>query len=37
LCRPSTIGDAEAGKVVDGRAKPGHDVEATTASGALVW
>src|SRR5689334_10024799 len=30
LCRPSTTGDAETGKVVGGRAKPGHDARGTT-------
>src|SRR5689334_25438179 len=30
LCQPSTTGGAETGKVVDGRAKPGHDAMGTT-------
>src|SRR3954453_22119279 len=30
LCRPSTTGGAGGGKVVDGRARPGHDTRATT-------
>src|SRR3954453_16708668 len=30
LCRPSTTGGAGGGKVVNGRARPGHDTIATT-------
>jgi hypothetical protein len=30
LCRPSMTGGAGGGRVVDGRAKPGHDTVATT-------
>src|SRR4051794_31238624 len=36
LSRLSTTGGADRGKVVDGRAKPGHDTEATVAGARLL-
>src|SRR3954452_13231670 len=35
LCRPSTTGGVGGGKVVVGRAKPGHDTGATASSAPL--
>src|SRR3954452_10835156 len=37
LCRPSTTGGADRGKVVDGRDKPGHDTMGTTVPPACYF